>query len=232
MRHLAIDVGNTRVKSALWTDGIKSEWDGKPVDMALASVTGNTPNWKALMPGVNVELLTNERRLPIAIDYKTPDSLGADRKAAACGAWRMLGGVYGCVVIDAGTCVTIDWIDRKGTYHGGAILPGVEMKFKALNNFTARLPLLHVQDVMQDLDCGLTGKSTHESMVAGVIEATKIELEGFVAKYRQLDSELQVIMTGGDAELLRSSDEWRIEKDLVLIGLHEIMMEAAQTEKQ
>lgn len=223
MRQLAIDVGNTRVKSALWTDGIKSAWDGKPVDMALASVTGATPNWGKIMPGIHVELLTSERQLPIAIDYKTPTSLGADRKAAACGAWRIHQGKRGCVVIDAGTCVTIDWIDKNGTYRGGAILPGVEMKFKALNNFTAHLPLLHVADLKSELKCGFIGKSTIESIVAGVVEATKIEIKGFVEKYRQQDPQLKVIMTGGDAQLLCDNSEWCIEKDLVLIGLYEIM---------
>ena len=224
MRQLAVDVGNTCVKTALWTDGIKSEWDGKPVDIALASVTGATPDWATLLPGINVDLLTANSLLPIALDYKTPDTLGADRKAAACGAWQLTGGKTGCVIIDAGTCITIDWVDNEGTYRGGAILPGVEMKFRALNNFTARLPLLHTNEVSSEEEYDVIGKSTVESIIAGVIEATKIELEGFVAKYNEIDPNLKVVMTGGDAELLCHNKEWLIEKELVLIGLHEIML--------
>lgn len=222
MRKLAIDVGNTRTKLALWENGMRKEWDGEPVEMAMASVTGRTPDWQQELPGVEVRLLAADTKLPIALDYSTPETLGADRKAAACGAWALNSERKDCVIIDAGTCVTIDLLSREGVFEGGAILPGVKMKFEALHTFTAKLPL--IKDSLTDSlpQGGITGKSTLESMTAGVITATRMEIEGFVDRYREKLGQVEVIMTGGDAELLAPKGA-RIEKDLVLIGINEIM---------
>lgn len=220
MRTLTVDVGNTRTKMVLWTDGCPSQWDGMPVDRALASVTGEEPDWAELLPGVAVEILGPDTPLPIGIDYATPLSLGADRKAAACGAWALEGG-KACVVVDAGTCITLDLVDANGTYQGGAIMPGIRMKFGALNTFTARLPLLG-RDVPTAMPAnGLTGKSTAESMTAGVLTATRLEVQAMVDRYRALLGEVAVIVTGGDAEQVAPSGA-RIEKDLVLVGLRVI----------
>lgn len=220
MRILTVDVGNTRTKTALWTDEGRREWDHGEVDLAIASVTGEVPDWGKVVPGVRVEMLSAETPLPIATAYSTPATLGADRKAAACGAWALARG-RNCVIVDAGTCVTIDLLDSRGTYQGGAILPGLKMKFAALNTFTARLPLLDISaDPALPAD-GLTGKSTEESMTAGVITATQMEVEAFVDRYRDRYGEVEVIVTGGDAERLAPKGA-RIEPELVLIGLREI----------
>lgn len=220
MRLLAIDVGNTRTKTALWEGCLRKEWDHMPVDMALASVTGEMPDWKQALPQAEVAVLTAETPLPIRVDYRTPGTLGADRKAAACGAWALAKG-KSCVVIDAGTCITIDLLDSDGVYQGGAILPGLRMKFDALNTFTARLPLLNIADGLAMPADELTGKSTEESMAVGVLAATRLEVEAFVKRYRELYGSVEVIVTGGDAETIAPASAI-IEKDLVLIGLKEI----------
>ena len=162
--------------------------------------------------------------LPVAIDYLTPHTLGPDRVAAACGARHLYPG-EACVVVDAGTCITIDWLDADGVYHGGAILPGIGMKFRALHTFTARLPLLEC-DVPQPLP--VTGRSTDESIQAGVLAATRYAVEGFVAHYRTLCPSARLVFTGGDAPRLLSlgglaATEGRHEPHLVMIGLNEIL---------
>lgn len=164
-----------------------------------------------------VTMLGPDTRLPITIEYSTPRTLGTDRVAAACGARKVCGG-KGCVVIDAGTCITVDYIDSKGVYHGGAILPGLSMKFKSLHTFTAQLPL--IEDARPE-EVVLTGRSTRDSIVAGVLTATRFEIDGFVRQYKDLDSEVQVLLTGGDAHIIGGYD---IEPQLVMIGLNEIII--------
>lgn len=216
MRYLLADIGNTRAKIKLAEGDVWKDWDGQPVDRALAAVTGVMPDWECLLPGVEVEVLSADTPLPIGIDYLTPQTLGADRKAAACGA-RVLCNGKGTVIIDAGTCITIDYLDREGTYRGGAILPGIEMRFKALNAYTARLPLVDKGEP----GCKVCGQSTIESIRSGVMAATRFEIEGYLRHYRGIDPDTQVVMAGGDARWVQVENAI-IEPDLVLIGLKEV----------
>ena len=171
-----------------------------------------------------LHILTSRSRLPIALDYATPHTLGPDRIAAACGAWQAFPG-QNCLVVDAGTCITIDFIDSTATYRGGAILPGIAMKFQALHTFTAKLPLLENIDAQSDI---LTGRSTHESILAGVLTATRLAVQGFVCRYREAYGDIQVLLTGGDAEPLWGEgllaiDNCTIHPWLVMNGLNEII---------
>ena len=195
------------------------------VQSTMVCASGDADLHALGLDGDRVQRLTAGMPLPIALDYATPETLGPDRIAAACGAQKV--GNKGCpkLIIDAGTCITIDYLDAEGVYHGGAILPGIEMKFRALHTFTAKLPLL--ENIGGEEEC-VAGRSTRESMTAGVLTATRYEVEGFVRHYRQQDSRVQVLLTGGDAKRL-----WRgglpevgdpiIEPHLVMIGLNEII---------
>lgn len=216
MRYLLLDIGNTRIKQTLAVDNQFQEWDGAPVDMALASITGEMPDLKKLYPNQEISILTHETPLPIAIDYHTPQTLGADRRAAACGAWYLAHG-EDVLIIDAGTCITIDFVDSKKGYQGGAILPGIEMKFKALHTFTARLPLIE-KCSNHHVACG---KSTEESILSGVMVATRYEVQGYIAHYKESHPNLKVFLTGGDANCLELENVI-LEPNLVLIGLKEI----------
>lgn len=227
---LTLDIGNTMVKWALFdgdrlTDcGRQATLEGVPrAERAMVCASGSADLRALAAVADEVHLLTAETPLPIAVDYETPQTLGPDRLAAACGA-RRLGGGRACVVVDAGTCITIDYIDAAGVYHGGAILPGMEMKFRALHTFTAKLPLLC--DVAGD-EAPLTGRSTRASMAAGVLSATRFAVEGFVARYRAEVPDCAVLLTGGDAERLWGEGrlavaDCRIEPQLVMVGLNEI----------
>lgn len=161
--------------------------------------------------------------LPIKLDYKTPETLGADRIADACGAAGLHPG-ESCLVIDAGTCITVDFIDSKGVYHGGAIMPGLKMNLQALHTFTAKLPLIDLEGVEKT---PVLGRSTEESILAGTIGATLLALAGYVALYKEKAPNLRVLLTGGDAKYLLASgtnNGWEHVQNLTLIGLNEIMI--------
>jgi type III pantothenate kinase len=222
MRSLAIDVGNTRVKVALFEDGVMRSYtvceDGllPEADCSIVSLTGERPKW---LPENCIEL-NHRLKMPISLDYATPETLGSDRIAAAAAA-RCKYPERNLMVVDAGTCVTVDYVTKDGVYHGGAILLGVEMKFKALHNFTARLPLLNISDVVTA--CEPVGDSTQGSIVSGVVCALRYSLEGYARELsHRSGDEVKVVVTGGDAHLI--AGEWSEDPWLVMRGLNEILM--------
>lgn len=215
------------------------EWKG--IDHAIVCASGDIEKVKDLLSILNSQfssldysnssrcsvplrgaILNSSTPLPIKLDYKTPETLGADRVADACGAVALHPSVP-CLVIDAGTCITVDFVDANGTYHGGAIMPGLGMNLQALHTFTAKLPLINIQEVCTT---PVLGRSTEESIVAGTLGATLLALAGFVALYKEKAPGLQVLLTGGDAERLmaQGSNGWEHVPHLTLIGLNEIML--------
>lgn len=222
--YLTVDIGNTRVKQA-WFDGDRmadAPAVGVRAERALVCATGRCDPEALHLPADDVMVLSARTPLPIVLDYATPQTLGSDRIAAACGARTLHRNV---LIVDAGTCITIDLLDAGGTYHGGAILPGIDMQLRALNAFTARLPLV---EAASDTPVSLTGRSTDESILAGVLGAARLAVEGFAIHHRRQHDDLLVLLTGGDAERLYgqgaltlpdcSTDPW-----LVMKGLNEIL---------
>jgi type III pantothenate kinase len=102
------------------------------------------------------------------------------------------------LIIDAGTCITYDFVDKNGVYQGGAISPGLSMRFKAMHNFTGKLPLISADDYQ----ASQIGQSTKASMQIGVVEGMINEINGFVQSYQVDYEDLTVILTGGDHQLL------------------------------
>ncbi len=185
-------------------------------DHTLACTSGKSPE------GVDIQRLTAEMPLPIQLNYKTPKTLGADRVADACGAVSLHPGEP-CLVIDAGTCITVDFVDAKGVYHGGAIMPGLKMNLQALNTFTDKLPLIEIESVEK---APVLGRTTEESILAGTLGATLLALAGYVTLYKEKAPGLRVLLTGGDAERLMASgaNGWEHVPHLTLIGLNEILI--------
>lgn len=242
--NLTVDIGNTRMKWALFegdrlvradvaerdAEGgcdLRGLWQqmGVVVERAMVCATGRLELERLQLGAEQVSVLSCRTPMPIALDYATPETLGPDRMAAACGARRLFKG-RGCVIVDAGTCITVDYLDRDGVFRGGAILPGVEMKFRALHTFTAKLPLYTDVDFLQQ---PVTGRSTQESMEAGVLTATRFAVEGFVNHYRRADADTAVLLTGGDANWVWGEGRLGVkdcvwEPYLVMIGLNEIMI--------
>jgi type III pantothenate kinase len=212
---LAVDVGNTRIKVAVFEGGIILERFVFPelelqkniliilkkfeklTDLVVASV-GNIEKSAFLYfeKDLNIHFISNEDPFPFANLYATPKTLGIDRMVLAAGATLQFPN-QNRLVIDAGTCVTYDFIDANDSYLGGAISPGIRLRYESLHNYTAKLPLLALEDPED-----LTGKSTSASIHSGVVNGLAYEIDGFIEEYKARYSNFIIILTGGDTDFL------------------------------
>jgi len=234
--NLIIDIGNTRAKLAayegktllqkwLWPkieeDKLRRLLKRKKIQqIALSSTRGiDEAMWKRLKKEIPVLILNAKTPLPITNSYKTPKTLGKDRLSAAIAA-NDLYPKKNCLVIDAGTCITYDLITKEGEYLGGGISPGVDMRFKAMNAFTAKLPL-----VKRKKEIKLIGNTTDTALRSGGGLGVVFEVEGFIKAYRKEFSPLTVILTGGDADFFADNLKTKIfvNHNLVLLGLNKIL---------
>jgi len=140
--------------------------------------------------------LSHELKVPFKNSYKTPKTLGVDRIALVSASVDQFPD-RNVLIIDAGTCITYDFKTNKNEYLGGAISPGVTLRYKALNNLTANLPLLVTSQPKS-----IIGDSTEESIHSGVIIGVLKEIDGLVEYYKENYQDLTVILTGGDANFL------------------------------
>lgn len=143
--------------------------------------------------------LSEHTPVPITVRYKTPRTLGKDRLAAVVGA-NFSFPDRNILVINAGTCITYDFIDNKGVYHGGSISPGIRMRFSALYTFTDKLPLISCFD-----ETMLTGEDTVSSMCSGVMNGIRAEIDGIIGQYKQQKPGLVTVLSGGDAKYFEKS---------------------------
>ncbi|UNZ00145.1 type III pantothenate kinase [Zhouia spongiae] len=151
---------------------------------------------KALSVFCKVHLLTPKSKVPFINKYKTPETLGMDRVALVTAAFYTSKS-KNTLIIDSGTCITYDFVNANGEYLGGAIAPGIKMRFKALNKFTARLPL-----VADECPEKLIGNSTETSIASGVLNGMVFEIDGTIDEYQRNFKDLTVILTGGDSHFL------------------------------
>ena len=164
-------------------------------------------------------ILTHNLPIPITNTYATPETLGVDRLAAACGAWLHYPR-EASLVIDAGTCINYEFINANGEYIGGAISPGVNMRFQSMHQLTARLPSISPRQGVS-----LVGNSTASCLQSGVMNGVLEEINGISARYRKDHPGIRVILTGGDAhffEILMKPPIF-VAPDLVLQGLNSIL---------
>jgi type III pantothenate kinase len=236
MRNLIIDIGNTNTKFGIFEkdqlkkQGVVSEISAlqqvvaeeKPENVALASVgiSGEEVLKTLSVPGKKVEL-THKTPLPITNLYQTPETLGKDRLAAVLGAAHLFPQTD-CLVIDAGTCITYDFLDAEGNYRGGLITPGLAMKFKAMHTFTSRLPFLEQPAFVPEI----SGKTTAQAMQSGVYNGTLSEAEGIIKRYEKQAQNLHIILCGGDAAFFETNLKGRIFAipELVLLGLNSLLI--------
>lgn len=164
--------------------------------------------------------MSNDLYLPITNHYLTPITLGNDRIAGVIGA-NSLFPEDDCLVIDAGSCITLDLIDKLGNYYGGSISAGINMKYKALNTFTDSLPLIENKFKEENI----VGTDTQSSIRSGVINGTIMELKGFMEYYMKKYPDLKILFTGGDAHYLHTyfKENTILEEHLVLSGLNIIL---------
>ncbi len=155
--------------------------------------------------------------IPLIIRYKTPETLGGDRLAAAIAAMDRLPGQH-IMVVNLGSCLTTDFINNNNEYLGGTIAPGLHMRLKAMHEFTGQLPL--VTKVPREID--IVGTTTEESMLSGVVNGMIAEIEGLIKMRQKEISFFNVIISGGDAKFFAKKLKSRIFaiENIVLHGLN------------
>ncbi len=235
--YLTIDEGNSSIKAALWRDDVmvgevscgSGDYSAiveyvssfAPVEVAiLCSVCRcNKAKTRELLEKIasRVIILDATTSLPINLGYRSPETLGADRIAAAVGAAALHPGAT-TLVVDMGTAITYDVVMADGTFVGGNIAPGIFMRLEALEHFTKALPLVET-----DGDCPLWGYDTPTAMRSGAIRGAVGELQYY--RDSLADRSAKVVITGGSANLITSyvSFPITIEPNLVMIGLNSII---------
>ncbi len=215
MINLVIDLGNTRLKFGVYEKNIlRSNWAGDielakdkledylkeyPINHITICATGNSKDFVTFIEkkGLSYELITSDTPMPFTNGYKTPQTLGIDRMVLVAGS-QFLFPKENVLVIDAGTCITYDFKDCKEVYQGGSISPGLQMRYKAMHEFTAKLP--HLKAI--EAEAAVIGKDTEGAMHSGVINGITQEIDGLIDWYKSEFEDLKIILTGGDGQFL------------------------------
>ena len=235
-RNLTIDRGNTATKAVVW-EGRRAIWQQSYPDAVredfcnivekyspecaiLCTVTdGNEfilETLTELLGEENVKVLTREMPIPMEIDYSTPETLGADRVAAAVGATVINPGKTS-LVVDIGTAITYDVVTADCHFRGGNIAPGIGMRLRALNAYTSRLPLIDRKG-----ETPLWGESTDTAMRSGAVNGVIGEILYYMS---QLPADTTLILTGGwGTDMAKLLPIKAVAKPcLVSIGLNRIL---------
>lgn len=236
--NLIIDVGNTLVKLAVFSGGklkvketvkmnlflecVKSLKKKHPlIKKAIISSVGRLSHndLKHIDTHFDLVQLSSETKLPFKNLYETPKTLGVDRIALVCASVQQFSD-KNVLIIDAGTCITYDFITHKNEYLGGAISPGIGIRYKSLNNLTANLPLLEIK-----MPNNIIGASTNSSIHSGVINGVLKEIDGVIEEYAYKYSDLTIILTGGNANFLSKQLKSSIfaNSNFLLEGLNHIL---------
>jgi type III pantothenate kinase len=165
-------------------------------------------------------VLSSSTSLPISLEkYRTRETLGVDRIANAVAGHHYASGNY-ALIIDIGTCLKFDLVDPVGNYLGGSIAPGIGLRFKSMNDYTANLPL--IEEYRQT---ALLGDSTKNSLMSGVVNGMTAEINGFIEQYTQQFPQLTIFLTGGDAILFDKALKSSIfvDRNFTLKGLFLIL---------
>ena len=235
--NLIIDIGNTSAKLAVFGQGEMKETlrcSNKTLD-GLPILCNKYPIRKGIVSSVislkdeirqtldklpfPVMEFTYQSPIPITNLYRTPQTLGMDRLAAVIAAYTIKPG-HPILVIDAGTCITYDFVDEVGQYRGGNISPGMDMRFKALHTFTDKLPLVSAEGEMPSY-----GQTTETAIRSGVIRGIEHEMNGYIEHLRENYPSLLVFLTGGNEFSFDANIKNGIFADgfLVLKGLNRIL---------
>lgn len=234
--NLIVDIGNTRAKYAVFEDNVCRQGGvGFPaIRQFLASLnekdelnvilsTTGPISWQEReflrTKSMFFCELSSEIPLPIRLGYETPKTLGCDRIAGCVGGVFLYPG-RDLLIIDSGTAITFDFVTASGVFLGGNISPGINIRFKALHEYTSSLPLVQVDD-----NYGFVGKNTSDAILNGVMEGMLFEVRGYIDAWKEDNPNSVVIITGGGGKYLRDKLN-RVavfEEQLVMIGLNRIL---------
>jgi type III pantothenate kinase len=234
--NLCLDIGNTSSKIAIFEgnemvffERVKRIFVKKIKEIhtkyrfrkVIYSATGRIPPTvlRHLEENYHLIELNHNTSIPIDNQYKTPETLGRDRIAGIVGAFSLYPNQNN-LVIDIGTCITYDFINSDNIYLGGNIAPGVDIKLKAMNRYTKKLPL-----VEKEKNDHILGISTKTALQNGSVWGTYCEIESFIRLLQDTYKEINVILTGGDASFFAEMIKTKIfvHPNLVLCGLNKIL---------
>ena len=236
--NLVIDIGNTQIKVAVFDHSslvYKANFDAAEILPRLLDLSKEYTVNNAIISHVirletsvldkiksffKVLVLNHKTRLPFENMYLTPKTLGVDRLALVAAAVSQFPH-QNTLVIDAGSCITFDFVNVAGQYLGGAISPGIEMRYKAVNQFTANLPLLSQKEAIPVL-----GNSTENAIHLGILNGVIQEIEGVIRQYKEENQKLTVVLTGGDTIFLAKNLKSSIFAipNFLLEGLNRILI--------
>ncbi len=230
---LIIDIGNSSTKLALFSEkkmltsiAVKSILSNaindfcqnhKITSSIFSTVRMLSKEEKKILGSLKCIELNYNTPLPIKSNYKS--NIGSDRIAAVIGA-SFLYPNKDIWILDSGTCLTMDFIDKNNIYHGGRITLGLNMRYKALNQFTSKLPLLSMQKTSF-----FKGDNTESSIISGVQQGILSEVRELISDYRKQNNDFIVVLTGGDYLFFEKELKSSIfaHPYLVLKGLNEIL---------
>ena len=242
--NLIVDIGNSLVKVAVTAgdDVVAMRAFASPAESDICAMLDEYPAvGRGIVASTGVDAGATAERLrarglrvlemspstpvPIGNAYLTPETLGADRLAAAVGAVALTGS-RNCLIVDFGTAITVDLV-TDGVFRGGNISPGVRMRFRALHDYTSRLPECSATEVVSTL-----GRSTREAIEQGVMQGVTYEIEGHISRLTEKKGDLSVIFTGGDAKYFvkRIKNTIFTNRELVICGLNRILEYNAKIE--
>jgi type III pantothenate kinase len=234
--NLIIDIGNTSTKLAVYEEQRKvqaykiNEISCEELEKAISGLIiqkAIVSSVRELQPFITdllfrdipfVHLLSHKSLLPFKIEYENPETLGSDRIAAVAGAWWS-SRTKNMMIIDAGTAITYDFL-YGNIYKGGNISPGINIRFKALNEFTGRLPL-----VERSSEFSFPGRNTTDAIRAGVVGGVTYEINEYIRTFKKEHKHVNVIITGGDGAFLMKmiSHKASYMPDIVTDGLNYIL---------
>ncbi len=235
--NLIIDIGNTQIKTAVFNKKKlleKSVFSKKDlfnnlsniskkyfIDQSILSSVGklNKKEMDFIIELFNPLVLNHSTKLPFINNYATPKTLGVDRIALVAAAVEIFPS-KNVLIIDAGSCITFDFVNQNKEYDGGAISPGIEMRYKAIHTFTANLPELSRSDKVPDI-----GNTTKNAIHIGVENGIIQEIDGVINQYKAKYSKLTIVLTGGDVIFLAKNIKSTIfaNPNFLLEGLNSIL---------
>ncbi len=235
--YVIIDIGNTRIKTAVFKgdklyrtkafdkaffqEEIYQISSTNKIDKAIVSAVGklSETDRQFLSQHLDYFELNSGTSIPFKNQYGTPKTLGVDRIALAAAAVTNFP-KENVLILDAGTCLTYDFVSKDASYLGGAISPGIGIRYKSLADYTENLPLLN-----KTAPISFIGSSTAESIHSGVVNGICREIDGIIEQYRETYEKLTIVLTGGDANFLSSQLKSSIfvRPFFVLEGLYSIL---------
>lgn len=234
IRHIVVDAGNSRIKMGVFENGQLIDWQQIALDevdhwqlpqasrgaFATVSVAETVLVKKMQSAGIAQPLMLHaEDSLPFASHYRSPETLGQDRKVNIIAALRQFP-QQAILVISLGSCITYDLIDKQGVHLGGDIAPGYHMRLQAMHTLTQRLPQVEAEIPQMPW-----GNSTKTALQSGAFRGMAAELQGRIADFEAVIPDLKIILTGGDSPFFEKSLRKQIfvAPHLALYGLNALL---------